>query len=156
MSNLREFIFKRFKSFHARIRDRPVPSFKYLISISITRQKGTKKLVDFPKVKKEGTRPGMSSEAAEASSPPSPAVARSVTSAMSMSMTDLWLHLRTSVLLYTVVYLSTCFLVGLTSVAFHVFVVGALICVISFFRLFPVKWYLWVMSMQNELQVLFF
>ena len=54
---------------------------------------------------------------------------------MSMSMTDLWLHLRTSVLLYTVLYLSTCFLVGLTSVAFHVFVVGAMICVVSFFRL---------------------
>ena len=91
----------------------------------------------------------MASEAAEASSPPPPAVARSVTSAMSMSMsmTDLWLHLRTSVLLYTVVYLSTCFLVGLTSVAFHVFVVGALICVISFFRLFAVKWYLWLASL---------
>ena len=57
---------------------------------------------------------------------------------MSMSMTDLWLHLRTSVLLYTVLYLSTCFLVGLTSVAFHVFVVGAMICVVSFFRLLSV------------------
>ena len=75
----------------------------------------------------------MTSEAASAS--PAPAVTRSVTSAMSMSMTDLWLHLRTSVLLYTVLYLSTCFLVGLTSVAFHVFVVGAMICVVSFFRL---------------------
>ena len=78
----------------------------------------------------------MTSEAASAS--PAPAVARSVTSAMSMSMTDLWLHLRTSVLLYTVLYLSTCFLVGLTSVAFHVFVVGAMICVVSFFRLLSV------------------
>ena len=91
----------------------------------------------------------MSSEAADASSPPPPAVARSVTSAMSMSMTDLWLHLRTSVLFYTAVYLSTCFLVGLTSVAFHVFVVGALICVISFFRLFAVIWYLWGLGHLN-------
>ena len=73
--------------------------------------------------------------ASEAAASPPAAAARSVTSAMSMSMTDLWLHLRTSVLLYTALYLSTCFLVGLTSVAFHVFVVGAMICVISFFRL---------------------
>ena len=66
---------------------------------------------------------------ASASTPATP-----VASAMSMSMTDLWLHLRTSVSVYTALYLFTCFLVGVTSVAFHVFVVGAMICVMSFFR----------------------
>ena len=68
---------------------------------------------------------------ASASSPPP---ATPVASAMSMSMTDLWLHLRTSVSVYVALYLLACFLAGVTSVAFHVFVVGAMICVMSFFR----------------------